>query len=250
MVKLITILTILTSFNLFAQSKPEGLLEENFQEGTVTRLDKNEMAKFQDWAMNVRFLLDEGLFDSRNLSPSEKVDYLKETIKKTVLLSGENYYQRLVRYTLNRGMLLADYVGQDSIVGTSETQINILIESIKLAKVYYKKAKEFEKDVYVSKADLALSQAEFGIVFSTKMYEAVMSVQALNSQVRSQYKVLEMLLWDLYSDRESRKYAFAIKYIFDELEKINLDKEVVDLNLYRKLNYVYLKAERLIQEED
>src|SRR5690606_19552574 len=115
---------------------------------------------------------------------------------------------------------------------------------------YYKEAIEYERNVFVTGRELTLSQAEYGISFAQKMYANVMSVQAINSQIKAQYKILEMLLWDIYSDREARRYAYAINYIFDELEKINLSKQNMNLELYRRLNFVYSKAERLIQDAD
>lgn len=250
MVKIIAILSLVFTLNAFAQVRPEGLQNENFQEGTLTGLTETEIAQFKEWAMNVRFLLDEGVFDSRNLSPREKVTALRLTVQKTVKLSGENYYQRLVRYTLNRGLLLADYIEEDTVIGSPEAQISILLESIALAKKYYKEAIEYERNVFVTGRELTLSQAEYGISFAQKMYANVMSVQAINSQIKAQYKILEMLLWDIYSDREARRYAYAINYIFDELEKINLSKQNMNLELYRRLNFVYSKAERLIQDAD
>lgn len=250
MVRFIYILTLMFAVNVSAQTKPEGLLEENFTEGTITKLDPIAMDEFRKWSMNVRYLLDEGVFEARNLSPREKVAALKLTVQKTVKLSGENYYQRLVRYTLNRGLLLADYIEEDMTIGSLEAQSSILLESIALAKKYYKEAREYEKNVFVAERDLVLSQAEYGISFAQKMYANVMSVQALNSQIKAQYKILEMLLWDIYSDRDARRYAYAINYIFEELDKVRLDKEALNLGLYRQLNYVYTKVQRLISDEN
>lgn len=215
------------ALNVYAKPIPEipaprELVEVNseYSEGTVTKLTANEVAQFLPWAENAQKVLTKSLSDIESMPVDLQVKHLSGVIQSVVRRSGQKNYQMFMRFALNRGTLLVQELlknADQKEKGVLENALDIQVKSIRVALDVYESDLSYQKRVAEGKGTINLDYAEFGIKFAKAMLSAVNSVFDASAQYRLEYKVLEILNWDLSRDASANDRADTIIDIYNTL---------------------------------
>lgn len=201
------------------------------QEGTQRELTAAQIAELLPWAKNSKsFLID--LLDSiQNMTATDQAERMVEGIKSVVSESAPKNSELLMRYALNRSLVLSETLskemGSDE-VGTIDAKVRILKLSINMALKYY----DADMDTMSKKAPTNF--AEFGIQYFSFLNEVNKSVFDASAQYTIQRISLEWLQWDLYRDLNNTSYAPQIVKINNNL-KVFPSKKITDA---QAINYI------------
>ena len=194
------------------------------QEGTQRDLTPAQIAELLPWAKNSKIFLTDLLDNIQTLAPADKVDRLIDGITSVVGESAPKNTELLMRYVLNRGIVLNDLLLKEvepNSVGLVDAQLRVLRASVEMAIQYY------EKDLAVLSKKSNNSFAEFGLNYFSFLSELNKSVFDASAQYAIQKTALEFLQWDLYRDLNNTIYAPQIVKINNAL-KIFTDKKKSD----------------------
>ena len=229
--------------------KPAELSSGEFEEGTLVSLTEDEVETFEVWAINLESLLYQSLKDSMNKPINERVEFIENEIKNIVRSSGKKKYQTLMRFALNRGMLLNKILLDESDInvrGTVENQIDILVKSIDIAREFYQSDLDFHMQVQSLDDPVQIQYAQFGLRFARKMFFAAINIFDASAQYRVLYKILEMLNWDIVQDSHSILYSEVIIDIYRLLEsfdEMNVIDDQLNLKRVRQMIQLFKRAE-------
>jgi hypothetical protein len=194
------------------------------QEGTQRELTAAQVAELLPWAKDSKIFLNDLLTHIQSLSSADKVDRLIEGIKTVVGESAPKNSELLMRYSLNRALVLNEILtkqmGADE-VGTIDVQIRVLTLSIKLAMKYY------ETDMLTLSKKSVTPFVVFGLDYFSFLTELNKSVFDASAQYSIQRTSLEWLQWDLYRDLNNTAFAPQIVKINNSL-KIFPSKKLTD----------------------
>ncbi|MBC7713727.1 MAG: hypothetical protein H7177_10325 [Rhizobacter sp.] len=191
-------------------SKP-AILEE----GTQRVLTKDQIAELLPWAKNSKIFLNDLLDNIQGLSTTDKIDRLVEGIQSTVGESAPKNSELLMRYALNRGLVLNEILSRemsDDVVGTQDAKLRVLKSSIQIALKYY------DTDMQMLSAKTAAPFVIFGLDYFAFLSELNKSVFDASAQYAIQRTALEWLQWDLYRDLNNASYAPQIVKINNGLK--------------------------------
>ncbi len=191
-------------------SKP-ALLEEGTQrELTITQL--NELLP---WAKNSKSFLVDLLENIEGLSMSDKVERLVEGISSVVEQSSSKHSELLIRYALNRGLVINEILSKESdgdAVGSIDAKYRVLKASVLMAIKYY------DTDMAVLAKKSVAPFVLFGLDYYTFLTELNKSIFDASTQYQVQRTSLEWLQWDLYRDLNNASYAAQIVKINNGLK--------------------------------
>lgn len=198
-------------------ARPDSLSRGEFTEGTLTRLDPEDVEHLVPWARNAKALLEGAQREARGLPLNQRAALLDERIRVVVRESGGRQYQTLMRFALNRGLLLAEDLrtrtaGQ---IGAHEGVIDVLHRSIDVALAFYQSDLDFQQN-----GQMEVPYASFAVVFLQSLNLSVNNVLDASAQYRLLYLIVEMANWDLSRDTAATSHATIITDTVDVLRKL------------------------------
>lgn len=221
---------------------PSELTNGEFAEGTVTRLSSAEVAEFLPWAQNARNQLERGMKVAQSLPLRERLPHIERVVKGVVSRSGSRQYQALMRFALNRGLLLVDELEKSANmndVGSQENALDLLQRSIVVGLSFYESDLTFQQRAQSGQASTVIPYARFATLFMQNMYPGVVNVLDATAQYRLLYKLVEMVNWDLSRDAEAPKYADTIVEAYElgqDLPEQSASDDKLNLRFIRRLN--------------
>lgn len=213
-------------------SKPAAL-----QEGTQRVLTSAQINEILPWAKDSKVFLIDLLSSIEGLSTLDKIDRLVTGIQTVVSESSPKNSELLMRYSLNRGLVLNETLSKEMVnetVGTQDTKLRVLILSIEMALNYY------DADIASLSNKTFTPVAKFGLEYFTFLNELNKSIFDASAQYQIQRIALEWFQWDLYRDLNNTSYAPQIVKINNSL-KIYASKKLNDkeaLNTIRQLKKI------------
>lgn len=185
------------------------------EEGTQRELSPAQVAELLPWAKDSKVFLKDLLDNVQALSTTDKIDRLLDGVKTVVGESAPKNSELLMRYTLNRGLVISDIITRETsetTVGVTDLKLRILRASIKLAIKYYD-------------ADMASMTSKTPtpfIVYGSDYFEFLTDLNKSIFDASAQYAIqrtaLEWLQWDLYRDINNTSYASWIVKINNSLK--------------------------------
>ena len=207
-------LTVAQEIELPVIQKPSVL-----EEGVQRELTEAQMAELLPWAKNSKMFLSDLLEGIQGLSTAEKIERLQYGIKQATLESAPKNTELLMRYALNRAVVLNEILSKEMdefAVGTQDTKLRILISSVKMALNYYK------QDINVLSKKGVTDFETFGVEYFKFLYEINKSIFDASAQYTVQKIGLEWLQWDLYRDLNNAQHAPKIFKINSALKMFPL----------------------------
>lgn len=194
------------------------------QEGTQRDLTPAQVAELLPWAKNSKVFLMDLLESLQNISSADKVDRMVEGIKQVVGESAPKNSELLMRYSLNRALVVNDIIKKEmdaNEVGAIDAQIRVLASSIKLAIKYY------DTDMLTLSQKSSTPYITYGLDYFSFLTELNKSIFDASAQYSIQRTSLEWLQWDLYRDLNNTSYASHIVKINNNL-KLLPTKKITD----------------------
>lgn len=224
-----TILALTFILNLSAVKAEEMTIPKiespsALQEGTQRELSAAQIAELLPWAKDSKIFLIDLLDNAQSLPMEQRIDRLVDGIKSVVVESAPKQSELIMRYALNRALVLNDILTAETTegtVGTSDAKARVLTASIKLALKYY------DSDMANLAKKSTLPYAAFGIEYFNFLNELNKSIFDASAQYNIQRTALEFLQWDLYRDLNNATYAPQIIKINNAL-KIFPTKKMTD----------------------
>ncbi|MGE3608924.1 MAG: hypothetical protein AB7I27_05010 [Bacteriovoracaceae bacterium] len=212
---------------------PKELVEVGgqFAEGTSTKLSDKDIALFIPWAQSAQTMLNDALKDIENMPLEEQVKHLQETIQSVVRSSGSKNYQMLMRFALNRTLLLLQELSKEADWHSSAIQANALdlsVAGIKTALKFYESDLAFQQRVAKGNGTFNPEYASFAKTFGASILTPIDSINDASAQMRLMYKTLEMVNWDLSRDEKAQDYSDTIVDIYNALNSMDEHPSKVD----------------------
>lgn len=219
-------LSFAQEMNIPVVSSPSAL-----QEGTQRELTAEQIAELLPWAKDSKIFLNDLLDQVHTLPMDQKIERLIDGIKQVVLESAPKHSELIMRYALNRALVVNDILSQemqDGVVGTADAKFRVLNLSINLAIKYH------DSDLANLTNRTTLPYAAFGLEYFNFLHELNKSIFDASAQYNIERTALEFLQWDLYRDINNTSYAPQILKINNAL-KIFPVKKMSDAN---SINYI------------
>lgn len=201
----------------------QGTAKSTFSEGTETKLNPQQMEEIRRWANYSRNLMVNVERNGRTMTDkAQLISYIHQQIQKAVAASQKENSELLMRYVLNRALVIYDILNRETDnadVGTLDMKLMLLEESVKMAMRYYD-----HDQTYLSRLNPENTQtlvppfATFGVDYAQFLSRLANSVLDASAQYQLYRLVLGLYHWDLYRDNERLKYADYINRIHDFLE--------------------------------
>ncbi len=196
--------------NLPTITKPELL-----KEGTERQLTDAQISELIPWARDSKLFLTDLLDSIQGLSTQEKIERLDFGLKQVVNDSSTKQTELLMRYILNRALVVKDILNDEMIssaVGTEDTKLRSLVASIKMAIKYY------DIDMNSLSEKSIPDFQSFGEEYFDFLSELNKSIFDASAQYKIQRTSFEWLQWDLYRDLENARHAPKIIKINNALK--------------------------------
>lgn len=213
-------------------SKP-AILEE----GTQRELSKAQIAELLPWAKDSKLFLVDLLENIQGLTMQDKIDRLSDGLATVVGESASKNSELLMRYALNRGLVLNNILASEmsaDAVGTADARLRVLKSSIEIALKYY------ETDMAILQKKSTAPYVIFGLDYFEFLSELNKSIFDASAQYSIQRTALEWLQWDLYRDLNNASYAPQIVKINNSLKtfptkKITDAQSIANIRLMKKV---------------
>jgi hypothetical protein len=211
------IATIGFSSVLKADEIPLPVISRPFalQEGTQTALTPSQIAELLPWAKDSKVFLMDLLENTQGLSTFDQIERLTDGLKQVVIESAPKNAELLMRYSLNRALVLNEILNKEmdtDSVGSADAKLRVLRASIKLSIRYY------EIDMNTLTKKTAAPFVTFGIDYFDFLSELNKSVFDASAQYSIQRTALEWFQWDLYRDVNNASFAPQIVKINNSLK--------------------------------
>jgi hypothetical protein len=218
--------------NLISIDRPSILIE-----GTQRELTAEQLAELLPWAKNSKDFLTDLLDNVQGLSTFDKVDRLEDGIKQVVVESAPKNSELLMRYTLNRALIISSILDKEidnNSVGFTDVKARVLTLSIKLALKYY------DEDMATISKKTQSPFAKYGVEYFNFLTEVNKSIFDASAAYNIQRTSLEWLQWDLYRDLNNTKFASQILKINNSLKTFPAKKisDVQSLSYIRQMKKV------------
>jgi hypothetical protein len=185
------------------------------QEGIQRELSASQIAEILPWAKDSKIFLVDLLDAISSLPMDQKIESLQVGIAQVVTESASKQSEMIMRYSLNRALVLNEILNKETTegaVGTSDAKARLLIASIKLALKYY------DSDIANISSKKSLPYAAFGVEYFQFLTELNKSIFDASAQYNIQRTALEFLQWDLYRDVNNASFAPQIVKINNSLK--------------------------------
>lgn len=185
------------------------------QEGVQRELTDAQIAELLPWAKDSKIFLSDMIDNIHSLSTTDKIDRLVEGMQSVVSESAPKNTELLMRYALNRGLVLNEIIGREAsadAVGSADAKLRVLVASVNFAIKYY----EIDMQNLTKKTKTPF--IVFGVDYHEFLTELNKSVFDASAQYAIQRTSLEWLQWDLYRDINNTAYAPQIVKINNALK--------------------------------
>ena len=248
---ILTSVALLTSLTVHAEEMaiPKIDAPTALQEGTQRELSAAQIAELLPWAKDSKVFLTDLIDHAQSLPMDQRIDRLSDGIKQVVVESAPKNSELIMRYALNRALVLNDILNKEmdeAAVGTADAKARVLMASVKLALKYY------DSDMANLSKKTALPYAAFGVEYFSFLNELNKSIFDASAQYNIQRTALEFLQWDLYRDLNNTSYASQIVKINNAL-KIFPTKKLSDahsINYIRQMKKTTEQLNIVIKKED
>jgi hypothetical protein len=246
--KRILILSLIASISFplksFAEevSLPEVKKPLILNEGIQTTLTAEQIAELMPWAKDTKFFLVDLLDNIGPLSTDDKIEKLISGIQDAVGESAPKNSELLMRYILNRALVIKDLITKEAdpeAVGTKDVLIRTLVSSVKMAIQYY--------DIDMSALTTQKSNSSFvsfGMEYFNFLTELNKSIFDASAQYLIERTALEWYQWDLYRDLNNKMYAPQIVKINNSLKTFST-KKISDAQAISSIRQMKKIAEQL-----
>lgn len=233
--------------------KPTELDSGEFAEGTITTLTKDDLKEYLPWAGNAKKTLEDALTESKRLPLRERMIFLENEVKSVVRGSAPKKYQQLMRFALNRGLLLVDILEKEADsreIGVIQNQLDILARSIKTSFEFYESDLAFQKRASEGNNTIMIPQAELGMKMAKTFLQSAEGILDASAQFHVMKKTFEILNWDLSQDQESKNYSEEIVEIYKTTSKLPVQLKSDDeaIKHIRTMNYLKTKITFKLRE--
>ncbi|MEA9356915.1 hypothetical protein SHI21_11890 [Bacteriovorax sp. PP10] len=214
------------------------------QEGTQRELTANQIAELLPWAKNSKVFLNELLNSVQGLSSVDKLERFEDGIKSVVVESAPKNSELLMRYILNRALVVNDLLKSEinaDQTGAVDTKLRVLTSSIKMAIDYY------DTDIETLKKKSNVPFINFGIQYFNFLSELNKSIFDASASYYIQRTALEWLQWDLYRDLNNQTMAPQIVKINNAL-KIYSVKKMSDAQYINGIKQMKLLSQSLYED--
>lgn len=185
------------------------------QEGTQRTLSQAQIAELLPWAKDSKIFLNDLLENTQGLSTLDQIERLTDGIANAVGESGPKNSELLMRYSLNRALVLNSILEKEmsaDAVGTADVKLRVLKASIKMALKYY------DTDMAMLSKKSVAPYIVFGLDYFEFLNELNKSIFDASAQYSIQRTSLEWLQWDMYRDLNNTAYAPQIVKINNGLK--------------------------------
>lgn len=243
----LTTLVLISSISFSTISKAEEMMipviskPSVLQEGTQRELSAQQIAELLPWAKNSKAMLEDVVNGLQGLSSVDKIERLELGITSVVNESAPKNSELLMRYVLNRSLVLNSALKaemSDQEVGTADTKLRVLLSSVKMALKYY------DLDMEVLNKKSTIKFADFGIEYFKFLSDLNKSIFDASAGYVIQKTALEWLQWDLYRDLNNISYAPQIIKINNGL-KLLPAKKISDAQALTYIRQMKLIASQL-----
>ena len=213
-------------------SKPSIL-----EEGTQRQLTAAQIEELLPWAKDSKLFLVDLLENIQGLTTADKIERLADGITAVVGESAPKNSELLMRYALNRGLVLNNILASEmsnDAVGTADARLRVLKSSIQMALKYY------DTDMAILSKKTTAPYVIFGLDYFEFLTELNKSIFDASAQYSIQRTALEWLQWDLYRDLNNASYAAQIVKINNSLKtfpnkKITDAQAIANIRLMKKV---------------
>lgn len=216
-------------------SKPSIL-----EEGVSRKLSDSQVEELLPWAKDSKIFLVELQDSLDNLNVASKNEKLVSGINTVVSESAPESSELLMRYALNRGLVIYDILNKEAsrdAIGVADAKLRILNSTVAMAIKYY----DVDVDSLSQKSKITF--ADFGKDYYNFLAEINKSIFDASAQYAIQRTALEWLQWDLYRDTNNTKFANRIVKINNAL-KVFPAKKLTDSQ-----SIAYLKDMKKLAED-
>lgn len=193
-------------------------------EGIQRELTQEQIAELLPWAKDSKQYLIDLLDNVQGLSMTDKIEKMTDGFKEVVGESSPKNSELLMRYILNRSLVVNQVLSaemESNAVGTDDAKLRVLHSSALLAIKYY------ENDINVLTKKSVSPFAVFGLEYFQFLTEINKSVFDASAQYATQRLAMEWLQWDLYRDLSNARYASQIVKLNNSLKTFP-DKKITD----------------------
>ncbi|AUN99020.1 hypothetical protein DOM21_05845 [Bacteriovorax stolpii] len=207
------------------------------EEGTQRTLTQAQIAELLPWAKDSKLFLIDLMENIQGLTTSDKIERLADGIASVVGESAPKNSELLMRYALNRGLVINDILSREmdaDAVGSQDAKLRVLKASIEMAIKYY------ETDLAILEKKTTAPFVIFGLDYFDFLNELNKSIFDASAQYNVQRTALEWLQWDLYRDLNNASYAPQIVKINNSLKtfpnkKITDAQSIANIRLMKKV---------------
>jgi hypothetical protein len=234
----VTTLILLTALSFASAIKADDIVlpiinrPAILEEGTQRTLTPAKIAELLPWAKDSKNFLVDLLDNVQGLTSTDRVDRLIDGIKSVVVESAPKNSELLMRYTLNRALVVAGLLDREinsGSVGFIDAKYRVLTLSIQMALKYY------DADMATLTDKKTPSPfADFGKDYFKFLNELNKSIFDASAQYNIQRISLEWLQWDLYRDLNNTSYASQILKVSNALRTFPVSK----ISDAQSINYV------------
>ena len=185
------------------------------EEGTQRVLSEEQVAEMLPWARDSKVFLNDLLISLQGLTGQDKVDQLIQGITSVVGDSAPKNSELLMRYVLNRGLIINEMLTREmdpEAIGTVDAKIRVLTASVNMSIAYY------DNDLAMMSKKSSSPLAKFGNDYFNFLTELNKSVFDASAQYVIYRTALEWFQWDLYRDLNNRSFATQIVKINNSLK--------------------------------
>ncbi len=210
-------------------------------EGTQRELSAAQIAELLPWAKDSKLFLTDLLDNIQGLSTTDKIDRLVEGLQQVVGESAPKNSELLMRYALNRGLVINEILSKemsDDVVGTADAKLRVLKSSIQMAIKYY------DTDMAILAKKTVAPYVIFGLDYFEFLTELNKSVFDASAQYAIQRTAFEWLQWDLYRDLNNAAYAPQIVKINNSLKTFS-NKKLTDAQSIASIRQMKKIAQQL-----
>lgn len=194
---------------------PKIVAPQSLQEGIQRELSASQIAELLPWAKDSKMFLNDLMENTQGLSTLDQIERLSDGLKQVVEESSTKNAELLMRYSLNRALVLINILNKEmnaDAVGSADAKLRILRSSIKMAIKYY------EIDLNTLTKRTAAPYVNFGLDYFEFLSELNKSVFDASAQYAIQRTALEWFQWDLYRDVNNASFAPQIVKINNSLK--------------------------------
>nr|BDT29182.1 hypothetical protein BHI3_26480 [Bacteriovorax sp. HI3] len=207
------------------------------EEGTQRTLTQAQIAELLPWAKDSKLFLIDLMENIQGLTTSDKIERLADGIASVVGESAPKNSELLMRYALNRGLVINDILSREldaDAVGSQDAKLRVLKASIEMAIKYY------DTDMAILEKKTTAPFVIFGLDYFDFLNELNKSIFDASAQYNVQRTALEWLQWDLYRDLNNASYAPQIVKINNSLKtfpnkKITDAQSIANIRLMKKV---------------